>query len=709
MPDTGPGGGNDPATEPASLKRLKRRYDLLERIGFGGMGAVYAAYDRVMDRRVAVKELRDEYSRDEMVRKRFIREAQAAGGLSHPHIVTVHDLIEEGPTLFIVMEYLDGGTLLDRMNTAPGRRVDPDLAVEVAEGALQGLDAAHDEGLVHRDVKPGNLLFDHRGRVKIADFGVVTARAYDAAVTALTQLGTHPGTLVYMSPEQIDGAEVDGRSDVYSMGAVLYEALAGARYFERPGLRTERALMDAICELPPVPLRERVPQVSEQVEVLVHLALHKNVDMRPRAAELAEALAVARRAPRGLPRAPGIDLGPLAARPRPRVEPSDLAPTRPVDRSFDDDETEETRPRLPSGPAITRPTISPPSGRLPRIEPPTPRRQEARIEPPTSRRQVRIDPPRTRPQARAQSEPTTSRRQARIEPPSKPRETTRLQALASRAAGQRHDLPTEPAAGAGPPSAGAGLPARPADGASLVQIPAGPFVQGGDGASDEYPAHEVILSAYWIDRAPVTVGQYRRFLAAIATVGPPEVPLLQDLYPNGKDHTPQGWGSAEFTRLCPTDRHPVVLVDWFDACAYAAWAGARLPTEAEWERAARGGLGARTFPWGDAEASPRLAAFGRATTGPVEVGARPDGASAEGVLDLAGNVWEWCADAYDPRAYERLAERDPHLPVEGPRDLAVKRGGSWTNAAHSLRCAKRGFEKLHARRPNLGFRCAGPG
>src|SRR5690606_4634070 len=125
--------------------------------------------------------------------------------------------------------------------------------------------------------KPGNLLFDHKERVKIADFGVVTARR-DEAVTALTQAGTHPGTLVYMSPEQIDGADVDGRSDVYSMGAVLYEAIAGARCFERAGVRfrSERALMDAICEAPPVPLREHAPYVAEAVERVVHLALAKD-------------------------------------------------------------------------------------------------------------------------------------------------------------------------------------------------------------------------------------------------------------------------------------------------------------------------------------------------------------------------------------------------------------------------------------------------
>ncbi len=623
--------------ELTGVRFVHDRYQLLERIGFGGMGAVYTAHDRVMERRVAVKELRHEYAHDEMLRRRFVREAQAAGALSHPHIVTVHDLIEYGDSLFIVMEYLEGGTLLDRMNAAPGRRLDPPSALEVGRQALLGLEAAHEEGLVHRDIKPGNLLFDHKERVKIADFGVVTARR-DEAVTALTQVGTHPGTLVYMSPEQIDGADVDGRSDVYSMGAVLYEAIAGARYFERAGarFRSERALMDAICEAPPVPLREHAPYVAEAVERVVHLALAKDVEQRPSAAALAEAIDAVLRLPRPQPRilAPGAPGG---------------GATRPATGRLSPLGEERREPTTPARPEVTETRTGPlsDSGRFPRIEAPTPR---------------------------PQAPPTTAGRRA----------TERVSVFA----------PAERP-----------LTRRPQDGAYGVLIPGGSFVQGGEEASDERPPRRVRLSAFRIDRTPVTVGQFRAFLAAVREGDAPELPLLRALYPNGKDHRPQGWGTAAFDALCPSDEHPVVGVDWFDACAYAAWAGARLPTEAEWERAARGPHGG-TYPWGEEPPSPRRAWFGREAGGPQPVGRLPDGASGEGAFDLAGNVWEWCLDGYEAGAYELLGSDDPLLEVTGPRAQAVKRGGSWTNAAHSLRCAKRGFEPLHARRNNLGFRCA---
>ncbi len=643
--------------EASGARLVHDRYQIQERIGFGGMGAVYTAHDRVMDRRVAVKELRHEYAQDEMLRRRFIREAQAAGGLSHPHIVTVHDLIEQGDSLFIVMEYLDGGTLLDRMNAAPGRRMDPPAALKAAREALLGLEAAHEEGLVHRDIKPGNLLFDHRGRVKIADFGVVTARRHEDAITALTQIGTHPGTLVYMSPEQIDGAEVDGRSDVYSMAAVLYEALAGARYFERPGIRTERALMDAICDEPPVPLRERVPYVSEAVERLVHQALVKAAEERPSAAQLAAAIGAVEQAPRPQPQilapqivdpppeAGGLETRPAAGRLGALQPPSASRLARPGETAGFARGPAPTTPARPEATETRAASLSD-SGRVPRIEVPTPR-------------------PR----------------------PSPSRRTTEKISLATIAA--------EAPAGA-----------RRRDGAVTVPVSAGVFLQGGDGASDERPQREVELSGYRIDRTPVTVGQYRAFLAAV-DAAPSDLPLLRTLYPNGKDHRPQGWGTAAFEALCPSDDHPVVGVDWFDACAYAAWVGASLPTEAQWELAARGAAG-RTFPWGEAAPTSHHALFGRRSVGPQPVGRCREGATPEGVLDLAGNVWEWCLDAYDPRAYALLPRRDPHLEVRGPRAEAVKRGGSWTNAAHSLRAAKRGCERLHVRRNNLGFRCAQP-
>jgi serine/threonine-protein kinase len=217
------------------------------------------------------------------------------------------------------------------------------------------------------------------------------------------------------------------------------------------------------------------------------------------------------------------------------------------------------------------------------------------------------------------------------------------------------------------------------------------------------------VSEFVLDRDPITVGQYRRFLEAIRTEGAPEVPLIRELYPNGKDHRPQGWGTPEFEQLCPTEDHPVVMVDWFDAMAYAAWAGARLPTEAEWERAARGTRDARRCPWGDDPPTPAHAAFARRGRGPAPVGHHSAGNSQDGLRDMVGNVWEWCLDHYHPDAYAELSDEDPSWEVTGPRSKAVKRGGSWTNAAVSIRCCKRGCEKLHIRRPNLGFRCARSG
>lgn len=665
-PETKPGG---PAAGASPL--LRDRYRLARRIGFGGMGAVYFAHDVTLDRQVAVKELRHEYAADEVLRKRFIREARTAGALSHPHIVTVYDLLDEGSTLFIVMEYLEGGTLLDYMNASEERRLEVNFALKAGRDAALGLEAAHEAGLVHRDIKPGNLLYDTKGNVKIADFGVVRARN-DDDMTQLTSGGGHPGTLVYMAPEQIDGCEVEGRSDVYSLAAVLYEALAGARYFERPGVRrSERALMDAICEAPPVPLRDLVPYVPLEVEQTIHRALEKDVRDRPTAREFAEQLGRLLAAPKQRPSIVipgGGGAGPgEATLPRRAVPPSTPA-----------------RPSSSSG--RTRVGVSPPSSAARRPGPNTPVPPGAH-DPyaETSGSAAKRLPLPVEPAAPALRNEPTARR------PSTER-------LVSRQASQRL-------------AQGTNLERRPRDGAEVIRIPGGTFVMGGDVSSDEMPPRRVSLEAFLLDRLPVTVAQYRRFLDALKQEGTAPVPLIRRLFPDGKDHRPARWGTREFEELCPTPDHPIVHVDWFDALAYAAWAGARLPTEAEWERAARGGRDVRTYPWGETGLDPSRAVFGRTARGPEPVGARPDGASPEGVLDLLGNVWEWTADRYDPRSYSFLPDKNPHLEVAAEaapiaRLRAVKRGGSWTNAPSSVRVAKRGFEALLARRENIGFRCA---
>jgi serine/threonine-protein kinase len=652
----------------------------VRRIGFGGMGAVYFAHDVTLDRQVAVKELRHEYAADEVLRKRFIREARTAGGLSHPHIVTVFDLLDEGSTLFIVMEYLEGGTLLDYMNASEERRLEVHFALKAARDAALGLEAAHEAGLVHRDIKPGNLLYDTKGNVKIADFGVVRSRN-DDDMTQLTSGGGHPGTLVYMAPEQIDGCEVEGRSDVYSLAAVLYEALAGVRYFERPGVRrSERALMDAICEAPPVPLRDVVPYVPLEVEQAIHRALEKDVRDRPTAGEFAE------------------QLGRLLAAPRQR--PSIVIPG-----GGGAGPGEATLPRRSITPPSTPARPSSSSGRT-RVGGAPPSSAGA----PSSRRGPGTPTPATAHDPYAETSGSASKRfKLPVEPaaPAPRGEPTARRPSTERLAGRQASQRLAP----GPALERGSQERRARDGAELVRIPGGTFVMGGDISSDEMPPRRVSLEPFFLDRLPVTVAQYRRFLEGLRQEGTAPVPLIRRLFPDGKDHRPAHWDTREFEELCPTPEHPIVHVDWFDALAYAAWAGARLPTEAEWERAARGGRDVRTYPWGETALDGSRAVYGRATRGPEPVGARPDGASPEGVLDLLGNVWEWTADRYDPRSYSFLPDKNPHLEVAADaapiaRLRAVKRGGSWTNAPTSVRVAKRGFEALLARRDNIGFRCA---
>jgi serine/threonine protein kinase len=241
------------------------RYEIRECIGRGGMGALFRALDPVLDREVAIKTMLADFSGDEAGRARFYREARAVARLQHRNIVTLFDFGEDDGTPYIVMEFLRGDTLGQRMKD--GGRLPIDRVLDVAAQLCTGLHFAHARGVVHRDIKPPNIWLNEDGSVKLLDFGI--AKFGD---TAVTRVGGVVGSVSYMSPEQIAGDDdVDGRSDIFSVGIVLYELLSGKRPF--PG-DSPTAIMMRIMHEPPLPLE--APGAPPQLLALIERALQKD-------------------------------------------------------------------------------------------------------------------------------------------------------------------------------------------------------------------------------------------------------------------------------------------------------------------------------------------------------------------------------------------------------------------------------------------------
>jgi tRNA A-37 threonylcarbamoyl transferase component Bud32 len=262
------------------------RYLLGDLLGSGGMARVFLAHDEVLDRDVALKVLRDQYAESEEFVERFRREAQSAAALNHPNIVLVYDWgRSEDGTYYMAMEYVPGGTLKDLIAT--DGPLDPDTIAELGCQVAEALEFAHERGVIHRDVKPQNILLTASGDVKVADFGI--ARAVGAmASTAISQTGLVLGTVSYISPEQAMSEPVGPASDLYSLGVVLYEMLTGELPFEAEALMA--VCMKHLNE-PPRPPKELNPEVSEGMNALVSKLLAKRAGDRYRsAAELSEDL-----------------------------------------------------------------------------------------------------------------------------------------------------------------------------------------------------------------------------------------------------------------------------------------------------------------------------------------------------------------------------------------------------------------------------------
>jgi len=667
-------------------------------IGKGAFGVVYRAWDETLSRTVAVKELRrdapgmgsttfDKYA------DRFQREARVQAQFNHPHIVQVHRLVQQGETLYLVMEFVDGPNLRDVLTERGPLPLEE--AVQLTLDLLDALSAvhAHEWDIVHRDIKPSNVLIAD-GRAKLTDFGL----AQLASESSRSQLGgNHPGTPLYMSPEQERTvAYLKPASDLYSAGCVLFELLTGKPYKQVDD--DPDALRRLRPDTPPALAHIIAHATTEDLKGRYRCATDFATELRAWQREQQAAQEAAREATRKAEQERQQREAEIAARRQREAE----------ERARQQHEAETAAQRRRDAEVAARQ----------KQEAEEELRQEAARKAALERRKRQrqvlqqlktwaiwgggalalllvataggsalwraLKPI---PTATATSQVVMALTRTPTQTPIATATATATTTATTAATAPATATPTEPT------RVNASLGdtwTRPVDDMVMVYVPAGEFQMGStEGDSDEAPVHTVALDGFWIDRTEVTNAQYGKCVMADKC--------------DPSDYS----GDSLFNG----DDQPVVGVSWHDAVAYCEWAGGRLPTEAEWEYAARGPEGL-TYPWGnewDCTRGNFDTDCGSDTydyTAPV--GSFPAGASWADALDLSGNVWEWVADWYG--SYPSGRQVNPTGPQSG--GYRVLRGGSWNNNENITRGANRDRNTPTDAICNGGFRCgvsAAPG
>lgn len=653
-------------------KIILNQFRVDQYIASGGMSSVFRVWDLKRNVYLAMKVLSTDLAEDPSMLKRFRREARAMQKLVHPNIVPFYGLYDTEDFYFLLESFVDGPNLKDILKQSPNKTLSLQDTLIFIKAICAALGYAHTNGVVHCDIKPGNVMVDRGGNIYLADFGI--ARHADSSTTTMAGAGT----AAYMAPEQIKGEPVTPETDIYALGIMVFEMLAGRRPFigdqidsdSKSDTLAER-LRFAHLNVTPPRLQELRPDLPVSISGVLQKALNK---------EPGERFLTTMGFMNALCQAAGVELDSINS----RIDIQTISPEaiRTIPTYMPPpDEIQERKPSdfrqtikryfwIPAGIIFLSalvfiiPGLIGGSGGKKALVPTT-------ISPLATAIPVDTSTPTIVPSPTITMTPTNT-----PTPTPFPYET------------QTNSV----------------------DGATMVLIPAGEFMMGASQGESpfgfwgaEAPRHRVFLDTFFMYKTEVTNQMYALCVAARACPKPEQTST--DRYTNY--YTDPYYAN-----------YPVVNVTWTAAQSYCVWAKGRLPTEAEWEKAARGD-DQRMLPWGNVPPGNNRANYcdvncadnqyydpskddGYSETSPV--GNYPEGASYYGLLDMAGNVWEWTHDWFNAGYYQSSPERNPPGPAGGTTRVA--RGGSWYNPIDGLQTVARNYFQPIRAYSTLGFRCA---